>query len=53
MAARDHVPAKEPLLNLHRDSMQPFLGSVRSLLVVPDVGLKLSYPVFSGPELSG
>jgi hypothetical protein len=33
--------------------MQPLLGSVRSLLVVPDVGVKLSYPVFSVPELSG
>jgi hypothetical protein len=31
--------------------MQPLLGSVRSLLVVPDVGFKLSYPVFSGPRL--
>jgi hypothetical protein len=33
--------------------MQPLLGSVGSLLVVPDVGLQVSYPVFSGAELSG
>ncbi len=33
------VPTKEPLLNLDRDSMQPLLGLVCSLLVVPDVGL--------------
>ena len=32
--------------------MQPLLGSVRSLLVVPDVGVKLSYPVFSGSKFS-
>ncbi len=43
---------EELLLNLQRDSMQPLFGSVRSLLVVPGMGLKLSYPFFSGPELS-
>jgi hypothetical protein len=41
------------LLNLQRDSRQPLLGAVRSLLVVPDVGFTLSYPVFSGSKLSG
>ena len=53
MRGKGRVPPKELLLNLQRDSMQPLLGSVGSLLVVPDVGLKISYPVFSGSELSG
>jgi hypothetical protein len=47
------VPAKEFLLNLYRDLMQPSLGSIRPLLVVPGVCLKLSYPVFSTSKLSG
>ena len=38
------VPAKEFLLNLYRDLMQPSLGSIRPLLVVPGVCLKL--PLF-------
>jgi hypothetical protein len=47
------LSANELLLNLQRDSRQPLLGAVRSLLVVPGVGIKLSYPVFSGSKLSG
>jgi hypothetical protein len=43
---------EELLLNLQRDSMQPLFGSVRSLLVVPEVGLKLFYPLFGGAELT-
>jgi len=33
--------------------MQPSLGSIRPVRVLADYCLKLSYPVFSGPELSG
>jgi len=46
------VPAKEFLLNLYRDLMQPSLGSIRPLLVVPGVCLKLPYSVFGGAKLS-
>jgi hypothetical protein len=41
------VPAKEPLLNLDRDSMQPLLGSVRPLLVVLGVA---DLPTVSAPS---
>ena len=47
------LPAKEFLLNLHRDLMQPSLGSIRPLRVLADFCLKLSYPVFSTSKLSG
>jgi hypothetical protein len=36
-----------------RDAIRRNLqDAVRSLLVVPDVGFRLSYPVFSRPRLS-
>jgi hypothetical protein len=41
------------LLNLYRDLIQPSLGSVCPLLVMPHVCLKLPYSVLSGPELTG
>ena len=46
-------PSKEFLLNLHRDLIQPLLGPIRSVLVTPDLCLKLSYPVFGPSKLSG
>jgi hypothetical protein len=47
------IPAKEFVLNLHRDLMQPSLGSIRPVRVLADFCLKLSYPVFSTSKLSG
>ena len=47
------VSAKEFLLNLFGDLIKPFLGSVRLVLVVADLCLKLSHPAFSGSNLSG
>jgi hypothetical protein len=46
------VPAKEFLLNLYRDLIQPSLSPVCPVLVMPDRCLKFSYPVFSGAKLS-
>jgi hypothetical protein len=46
------LPAKEFLLNLHRDLIQPPLGPVCPVLMVPDLCLKLSYPAFSGSKSS-
>ena len=46
------IPAKEFLLNLHRDLIQPFLGPIRPVLVTPDLYLKLSYPIFGRSKLT-
>ena len=54
LARRQYCSAvKEFLLNLYRDLIQPFLGPVCPFLVMPDLCLKLSYPVFSSSKLSG
>ena len=45
------LPAKELLLDLQRDSIQPFLCSVRPVLVIPDRTFKLAYPVFCRTQL--
>ena len=47
------VPAKEFLLNLYRDLIQPSLGPIRPLLVMPGFCLKLPYPIFGAAKLSG
>jgi hypothetical protein len=47
------VSAKEFLLNLHRDLIQPLLGPIRPVLVMPNLCLKLSHPAFSGSNLPG
>jgi hypothetical protein len=47
------VPSKEILLNLHRDLIQPLLGPIRPVLVMPNLCLKLSHPAFSGSNLPG
>jgi hypothetical protein len=52
LRGKSRVPAKELLLNLQRDSMQPSLGSVRPLRVLTDFCLKLPYSVFGGAKLS-
>jgi hypothetical protein len=39
--------------NLYRDLIQPSLGPVCPVLVMPRVCLKVPYSVFSRPELSG
>ena len=49
----DFLPAKAFLLTLHRDLMQPSLGSIRPVLLLVDFCLELSYPVFSTSKLSG
>ncbi len=46
------VSAKEILLNLYRDLVQPPLGPVRPVLVMPNVCLELPYPVFGGAKLN-
>jgi hypothetical protein len=46
------VPAKEFLLNLYRDLMQPSLSPVCPVLVMPGRCLKLPYSVFGGAKLS-
>jgi hypothetical protein len=47
------VSAKEFLLNLYRDLIQPFLGPIRPVLVMPNLRLKLAHPAFSGSNLTG
>ena len=47
------VPSKEILLNLHRDLIQPLLGPIRPVLVMPNLCLKLSHSAFSGSNLPG
>jgi len=47
------IAATEFLLNLHRDLVQPLLGSIRPILVMPDLYLKLSYPIFGRSKLTG
>ena len=47
------VSAKEFLLNLHRDLIQPLLGPIRPVLVMPNLCLKLSHSAFSGSNLPG
>jgi hypothetical protein len=46
------VLAEKSLLDLHGDLIEPPLGAFRPLLMVPDVGLKLAYPVLGGTKLS-
>lgn len=45
------LAAKELLLDLQRDSIQPFLGPVRPILVIAQRALEFSDPVFSRPQL--
>ena len=45
-------PPKELLLDLNRDLIQPPFGPLCPFLMVPGMGLKLSYPIFSGAKLS-
>jgi hypothetical protein len=45
-------PPEELLLDLNRDLMQPSLGPLRPVLIMPGISLKLSYPIFSGAKLS-
>ena len=46
------APAEKFLLNLCRNMVQPSLCSVRLILVVAELGLKFSHPVFGGAKLS-
>lgn len=46
------LPAKELLLDLQRDPIQPLLGSVRPVLVISDRAFKLAYPLLCRPQLS-
>jgi hypothetical protein len=43
---------EELLLDLNRDLMQPSLSPLCPVLLMPGVGFRLSYPIFSGAELS-
>ena len=43
---------EELLLDLNRDLMQPSLSPLCPVLLVPGMGLKLSYPIFCGAKLS-
>ncbi len=53
VAARDDLRfAQELPLDLSRDLIQPSLGPLCPVLLVPGMGLKLSYPIFSGAKLS-
>ena len=47
------VPAKEFLLNLYRDLIQPPLGPICPIVVIADFCVKLPYPVFGAAKLSG
>src|SRR6516165_9625482 len=44
-------PAKELLLDLQGDSIQPLLGSVRPVLVIAHRAFKFAYPAFCRPQL--
>jgi hypothetical protein len=44
-------PPKELLLDLNRDLIQPPFSPLCPVLMVPDMSLKLSYPIFSGALL--
>jgi hypothetical protein len=46
------VSREELLLNLNRDLMQPSLSPLCPVLLLPGMGLKLSYPIFCGAKLS-
>ena len=46
------VSPEELLLDLNRDLMQPSLSPLCPVLLVPGMGLKLSYPIFCGAKLS-
>jgi hypothetical protein len=45
-------PPKELLLNLNRDLIQPPFSPLYPFLMVAGMGLKFSYPIFSGTKLS-
>jgi hypothetical protein len=45
-------PPKGLLLDLNRDLRQPPFSPHCPVLMVPGMGLKLSYPIFSGAKLS-
>ena len=47
------VPSEDSCSNLHRDLIQPLLGPIRPVLVMPNLCLKLSHPAFSGSNLPG
>src|SRR5271169_2344079 len=47
------INATEFLFNFHRDLVQPLLGPIRSILMTPDLHLKLLYPIFSPSKLTG
>jgi len=39
------------LLDLDRNLIEPFLRAVSAILIVPQIGLKVFYPVFGSPKL--
>jgi hypothetical protein len=45
-------PPKELLLDLNRDLIQPPFSPLCPFLMVAGMGLKFSYPIFSGAKLS-
>jgi hypothetical protein len=45
------VLAEKSLLDLQGDLMEPPLGAIRPLLMVPDVGLELADPFLGGTKL--
>jgi hypothetical protein len=47
------VSANEFLLNLYGDLIQPFLGPIRPVLVMPNLCLKLSHPAFGSSNSTG
>ena len=46
----NRVAAKEFLLNLNPDFVHPSLGPVCPVFVMPDLRLKLFYPLFGGSK---
>ena len=46
------IRPEKSLLDLYRDLIQPFFGSVRPVLVKPDIGLKVSDTIFRSSKLS-
>ena len=46
------IPAKKPLLDLYGDFVQPFLGTICPVHLIPNVCLQGLYAVFSRFELS-
>jgi hypothetical protein len=51
LACRSFAGRKEIMFNFHRNTVEPFFCPIRSIPIMFQFDLKVTYPVFSRPKL--